>query len=260
MKKSSLIFLLLIAINGLARAQKKINDESIRYQQERMVFKQWDQNKFKPSPGFLGLNPLYWLTWAWHRDYHKHDLRPLSPLGPQTLRLALAAGLQNTEQAYKLQTDTLRNMALTQVTAYSGLVSDADPLWLLYYRHQFQPLLYQNDARLLDGLAQQEKDYVIRSKLLDWYLQESHALAERLNAARTTTLERGARIITYQRLLDEYRILQAGWEAKKQTARQFIELSESSDKLKKRHISLSASQVTRSDVQIATDILSHSKL
>ena len=260
MKKLTLVSLLFAAATPFAFGQKKIGDQSIRYQQGRMVFKQWDQDKFKPSAGFLGLNPLYWLTWAWHRDYHKHDLRPLGPAGPQTQRLAFVAAMHNTEQAYKLQTDTLRATAITQAAAYSGLLADTDPLWLLYYRHQFEPLLRQQDARLLDGLSQKEKDHITRTRVLDWYLQESHALAERLNAARTTTLERGSRMLAYQRLLDEYRGLQAGWESKKQNSKRFISLSESSDKLKKRHISLSARKAARSDIQIADDILSHSKL
>jgi hypothetical protein len=260
MKKITLGCLLFAAVVPFAFGQKKISDQSILYQQQRMVFKQWDQDKFKPSAGFLGLNPLYWLTWAWHREYPKHDLRPLGPAGPQTQRMAFVAAMQNTEQAYKLQADTLRGTAISQAAVYSGLLSDTDPLWLLYYRHQFEPLLHQQDARLLDGLSPKEKDNITSTKVLDWYLQESHALAERLNAARTITLDRGSRILTYQRLLDEYRKLQAGWETKKQNSKQFISLTESSDKLKKRHIPLSARSGTRTDIQIADDILRHSKL
>jgi hypothetical protein len=259
MKKLGILFILYGSAIPLAFGQKKINDESIRYQQERMVFKQWDKKKFKPSAGFLGLNPLYWLTWAWHTDYPKHDLRPLGPAGPQTQRLAFAAAMQNTEQAYRLQADTLRNTALTELTNYSGLLSDTDPLWLLYYRHQFGSLLDQQDNKLLDGLGQKEKDYIVGSKALDWYLEESYALAERLNAARTTTLDRGSRILAYQRLLDEYRKLQASWETKKQNARLFLNLSESRDKLKKPAMSLSVPP-GRSDIQIADDILRKSKL
>ncbi|WP_230383744.1 zincin-like metallopeptidase domain-containing protein [Pedobacter endophyticus] len=72
MKKSHLIlFLCFLAINCIG--QKKITDKHITYQQERMVFKQWDAGKFTPKSGFLGLNPEYWITWALHPNYPKTD-------------------------------------------------------------------------------------------------------------------------------------------------------------------------------------------
>ena len=260
MKKTAMINLLISLPAFFAFGQKKINDEAIRYQQERMVFKQWDSDKFKPSPGFLGLNPLYWLTWAWHRDYPKYDLRPLGPSGPQTHRLALVTAMQNVEQAYRLQADTLRQTSLKEATYYSGLLSDTDPLWILYYRGQFAPLLGQQDQTLLDGLSQQEKDYIVSSKVLEWYLEESHALAERLNGARATTLDRGSRLLAYQRLLDEYRKLQATWETKKQDSQRYLKFSESNDNIKKHTIGFSSPGTKQTDIQIADDILSHSKL
>jgi hypothetical protein len=260
MKKTVLLMLLFTLLARMAFSQKMISDEAIRYQQERMVFKQWDSDKFKPSPGLLNLNPLYWLTWAWHTDYPKHDLRPLGPQGPQTQQLALVAAMQNVEQAYKLQADSLRQTAARDAVRYSGLLSDADPLWILYYRDQFGPLLSQTDQSPLDGLGQKEKDNLVTSHTLDWYLQEIHSLTERLNAARTTTVDRGSRLLAYQRLLDEYLNVQATWAAKKQNTRWFLELSESSDKLKKHEISLSDSARNRTDRQIAEDIVSHSKL
>jgi hypothetical protein len=257
MKKLSMLFILCGSVTPFVFGQKKINDESIRFQQERMVFKQWDKQKFKPSAGFLGLNPLYWLTWAWHTDYPKHDLRPLGVAGSQSQRLALAAAMQNTEQAYKRQTDTLSNSALSELANYSGLLSGTDPLWLLYCRHQFKPLLEQQDNKLLDGLDQKEKDYIEGSKVLEWYLEESHALAERLHTARTTTLDRGSRILAYQRLLDEYGKLNAVWEAKKRDAGLFLKLSESREGFGSRDIPFAPG---RSDLEIADEILRQSKL
>ena len=257
MKFVQLFFLLFLF--GTVSGQMIINDESIRYQQERMVFKQWDKDKFIPKPGFLGLNPLYWLTWAWHPDYKKKDLRPLGPIGPQTQRLAFVMALQNTENAYKLQADTLRNTAITEAVNYSAVTSSIDPLWLLYYRHQFNPLINQQDADLLNGLTQKEKDYLNRSGVRNWYLEESHALAERLAAARNTTLDRGSRIITYHRLLAEYRKLAVTWDTKKQNAKLFLGLKESADNSKGADILIESLQ-NRTDKQIADDILSQSKL
>lgn len=42
-----------------AFSQKAIEDKAMRYQQERMVYKQWDKKKFEPTSGFLGLNPYH---------------------------------------------------------------------------------------------------------------------------------------------------------------------------------------------------------
>src|ERR1700750_1439830 len=104
--KSIIFFLLCLACCSSAFAQVPINDEAFRYQQQRMVFQQWDQNKFKPGKGFLDLNPYYWLVWGWpYPNYHKTDLRPLSANGPQTQRLALVAAMNSTDGKYKLQSD-----------------------------------------------------------------------------------------------------------------------------------------------------------
>ena len=154
MRKSLLILPLLIPLS--LRAQQEVNDESIRYQQQRMVFVQWDQNKFTPKAGFLDLNPYYWLVWGlFDPDYHKTDLRPLAPSGPQTQRLAMV-GVQNSEDnKYKLQSDTVKRTALSQIASQSGLLSDVDPLWLLYYKNQFSALLNYSQSSILGPLPPQ---------------------------------------------------------------------------------------------------------
>lgn len=252
--------LLICAAFLSAVAQTPIRDKHIVNQQERMVFKQWSRNKFTPTSGFLGLNPNYLLTWVWHPDYPKKDLRPLGPVGPQTQRLAFAAAMQNTENAYKLHADTLRNTALTEVSNYSGILSGTDPLWLLYYRHEFKPLLEQQDATLLNGIPQKERDYLMRSGVFDWYREEAGGLRQRLGGAMTTTLDRGSRILAYHRLLLEYRKVTASWDAKKQYARKFLSLTEAAGKIKTREQPIVPREGYRTDQQIANDILSKSKL
>lgn len=253
--------MLLISIGSQGFAQMYVNDKSITYQQERMVFKQWDRNKFTPSPGFLSLNPLYWLTWAWHTSYPRTDRRPLSPAGPQTQRLALVVAMQNTDNAYKLQADTLRNTAISEAVNYSGLISDTDPLWLLYYSKTFKELIDQRDEALLSNVSAKVREYLLNTGMYDWYLEQSHSLAERLNTARTTTLDRGSRILTYYRLLDEYRRLNAAWATKKQQAGTFLALSEKAKAMKSGTVpSVSVPAGYRTDRQIANEILSNYKL
>src|SRR3546814_5216435 len=108
---------------GVAQTVKYQTDKHIVHQQERMVFKQWNRDKFTPKKGFLGLNYQYWLTWAWHPNYPRTDRRPLSFTGPQTLRLRLVAAMKNTEEAYKKHADTLRNTALRSEEHTSELQS-----------------------------------------------------------------------------------------------------------------------------------------
>ena len=243
-----------------SKAQMVIRDQSVIYQQERMVFKQWDKNDFTPKPGFLYTNPLYWLTWAWYPGYKDNDLRPLGPSGPQTQRLALVAAMQNTDNAYKLQSDTLRNTAVTEAVNYSGLLSGADPLWQLYYSKELSGLTSQRDADALNGVSQKVRNYLTSSGTYNWCLDEAHSLQERLNTARTTTLDRGSRILAYYRLLGEYRKLRAAWETKKQQAGLFLALNDKAKNIRSPSAPAPAYSGGRSDTQIADDILKNSKL
>jgi len=242
-----------------SQAQKTINDQSIRYQQERMVFKQWDRNKFAPKPGFLYTNPLYWMTWALHPNYPRTDLRPLAPVGPQSQRLALVAAMQSTENAYKLHTDTLSQAAIGEAVNYSGVISGTDPLWHLYYRLEFAPLLQEQQGELIND-SPNEAAYLERAGVYDWYLEERNAIRERLESAMSTTLDRGSRIMAYHRLLLEYRKLMASWEAKKQYARKFLSIMDSIEKIKRKGNPTIGAMGNMTDKQIAERILQNSKL
>jgi len=257
MKKIHLLFFLsLLALSCMG--QKKITDKHITYQQERMVFKQWDADKFTPKSGFLGLNPEYWITWALHPNYPKTDLRPLGPVGPQTQRLALAAAMQNSDNVYKLHADTLRNTAVSEIANYSAALGFADPLWQIYYRKEFNELLSSSDADFPSGLSLAEQKYLISTGLYDWYKEESHALLERLELARAASVDRGSRIMAYHRMLAEYRKLKAGWEMKKSRVKTYLNIKSASEKL--RNSEVSSPITAKSDIQIANDILKKSKL
>ncbi len=54
------------------------------------------------------------------RDYPNLDRRPLSPAGEQTQRLELAAAMKISSDYYKQQADTVRNMAMREMTRISG--------------------------------------------------------------------------------------------------------------------------------------------
>ena len=257
--KSILLGLLFTSVAIRAAGQIIIHDEAIRNQQERMVFKQWDKDNFIPEKGFLGLNPLYWMTWGLHPDYPKKDKRPLGPIGPQTQRLALMAAMAASSKQYKLESDTLNYTAISEALNYTPLLSDTDPLWLIFYRSEFDPLI-NTTSDPLAGTSNAVKYYLIRNGALNWYLEEINVLKERLQIARTSILDRGSRIIAYHRLLKDYRRLQSTWDSKRQNARKQLQLYQISSNMAQRKARISNLDLGKSDVEIAISVLSKSKL
>jgi hypothetical protein len=248
-----MILMPLLALRSFA--QREVNDESVRYQEQRMVYLQWDQNKFTPTPGFLDLNPYYWLTWGlFDPDYHKTDLRPLSATGPQTQRIALVSGMNSTDNSYKQISDTVRNTALTSIAEQSGLLSDADPLWLLYYQSELSPVINYTDATILSPLPANVRTAVVSEGLLTWYENELAMLKERINAARSTDMDRGSRIMAYYRYLKEYRVLAATWATRVATASKNIAMVKQQSAAKSAPV-ISTGWTPQTDVQIAQKVL-----
>lgn len=253
MKK--LFFILLLSVPRLLFAQSVIKDQAIEYQSQRMVFQQWDQNKFKPGKGFLDTNPYYWLVWGFFDpNYHKTDLRPLSATGPQTQRLALVASMNSIDNNYKLHSDTLRNTALSQIASQSGLLSDADPLWILYYSQQLSPVINNSMATILAGLSPAVSAKLVSEGLYGWYKNELDMLKERIQGARTTDMDRGARIMAYYRFLKEYRRLAGIWAIRTSAAQTTLDMAARQQQLQKGTVPV-PDWTPQSDVRIANGII-----
>jgi hypothetical protein len=259
MKKTFLLFFALCFSLSAVFAQSEINDEAVRYQSQRMVFQQWDQNKFKPGKGFLDTNPYYWLVWGFFdTNYHKTDLRPLSAAGPQTQRIALVSTMNGIDNHYKLQSDTAKTTALSQIASQSGLLSDADPLWLLYYKQQFNPLLNYNPVSLLGPLSPQVSSKLVSEGTYGWYTGELDRLKERLNGARSTDMDRGSRIMAYYRMLREYNELAGVWAIRTSAAQMTLDMAGRQLQLQKATNTV-PDWSPNSDVQIATKVLQNAK-
>ncbi|SHM92726.1 hypothetical protein [Mucilaginibacter sp. OK098] len=257
MKSIILLPLLILKWACSCFAQSVVQDQSIRYQQERMVYLQWDQKKFTPKAGFLSLNPYYWLTWGlFYPNYHKTDLRPLSVNGPQTQRLALVGAMNTTDNKYKLQSDTVRNTALSEIANQSGLVSDADPLWLLYYKGQLSPVLNNSAATILAGLSPQVSAKLVSEGLYSWYKNELDMLKQRVEAAHSTDMDRGARILAYHRYLLEYRRLSGVWAIRTASARSTLTMAAQQLRLKTNQVGV-PDWTPQSDIAIANKVLQH---
>lgn len=252
-----MILLPFVALRGFC--QRQVADESVRYQEERMVYLQWDQNKFTPKKGFLSLNPYYWLTWGlFEPNYHKTDLRPLSATGPQTQRLAMVGTMNSVDNSYKLNSDTTRTTALTSIAEQSGLVSDADPLWLLYYNSALSPVLNYSEAGILAPLPANVRTAVVSEGLLSWYENQLAMLKERINGARNTDMDRGSRIMAYYRYLNEYRVLAATWATRVATATKNISMVKQVSAAKSAPLN-GLGWTPQTDVQIARQVLAERK-
>jgi hypothetical protein len=254
-------YIFLILLQGIAiacLAQLAIEDRAMRYQQERMVFKQWDRKKFEPTSGWLGINPYYWLTWGLHPSYPKTDRRPLRAAGPQTQRLGLVGGMNLTSNAYKLEADTLRNTALLEVTNHSGAISAADPLWIMYYSRELKAALDFSDASILSPLPAAVRSKVIADGSFPWFKNEMDILKERIQGAHNADMDRGSRILAYHRLLMEYRALQGNWTSRTSTASANQLKITQQEKAKTTELNTGA-WTSNTDLEIAKEVLKNRK-
>src|SRR5690554_654217 len=178
--KTGLFILTFFLVIGKASAQMAIHDRAIVAQRERMVYKEWDRNKFYPKPNrILGVptNLLWYMTWALHPNYPKTDRRPLSPHGEQTQRLALAAAMSITSDYYKKEADSILLASAKEFTRISGAFSEVDPLYQLYYKKELKPLEKAGEEAF-DDIPTVVQTYLQETGALDWYQDEMGRLAE----------------------------------------------------------------------------------
>lgn len=196
-------------------AQKKINDVGIIHQQERMVYLQWDDDKFDPKWSWWKPNSwaAYASTWLLHPNYKDTDRRPLKGGGEQTQRLALATAMQVTSDYYKKQSDTLRNTAIAEFTNYSSTVAFADPLYQMYYKKELKPL-DNIVGNAFTNVPANVVLYMAESGAYNWYLTEMNSLLDRYNLAKSVDVDRGQRILMYHRIMLEHRKLADTWRHK----------------------------------------------
>lgn len=208
MKHLAILLLIAFATNGYA--QKKINDKGMTNQQGRMVYKQWDKNKFTPSTKVLGVqvNPLWFVVWGMHPNYIKTDHRPLSPAGPQTIRIGLTTAMKATTDNYEKQSDTLNITALKEYTVHNNIY---EPLWDLYYSKELSFVINSTPETFLQGLSPEVRQYLIDSKLYERHVIKMAELKERLTLSRSSVVERGNRILYYHKLMLQYRKANEWW-------------------------------------------------
>src|SRR5690606_35442250 len=223
--KTGLVILICFLLSWKVSAQMTIHDRAVVAQRERMVYKEWDRNKFYPKPNrILGVptNLLWYMTWALHPNYPKIDRRPLSSKGEQTQRLALAAAMSINSDYYKKEADSIQLASTKELTRISGAFSEADPLYLLYYKKELKPLENPGEEAFKDvPLAVQA--YLQETGALDWYQEEMERLAERYELSKKLDMERGQRILMYHRILQEMRQCLSRWQHQINLSKQVVE-------------------------------------
>lgn len=226
--KYALILIVFVSSIYKVEAQMRINDQAIIYQQERMVFKQWDKDKFIPK--WRWWKPSTWApyasTWLLQPSYKNGaDLRPLKPGGEQTQRLALALVMQNTSNYYKKEADTLRNTAVAEYVNYAGTVTAADPLYQLYYKKELAPL---DDivGNAFKNVPSKVSLYMAESGYYERYITEMNSLAERFKNAKSVDMDRGQRIVLYHRIMLEHREIVKNWKKRLAMAEQMLAYKE----------------------------------
>jgi len=213
MKRTLLLFLTGFWLTYHVNGQTPIYDKAIVAQQERMVYKEWDQDKFYPKPNqVLGIptNPNWFLTWVLHPNYPKLDRRPLSPSGEQTQRLGLAAAMKISSDYYKQHSDTIKSLTAKELTRISGAFSSLDPLYQLYYKKELSPL-EDIEAHAFPNIPASVKEYMQDNGGYNWYLKNMQLLAERYGFAKNLDMERGQRILMYHRIMLEMKKLLSNW-------------------------------------------------
>jgi hypothetical protein len=138
----------------------------------------------------------------------------------------------------------------------SGLTSEADPLWILYYRDELKPVLNNSMASILAGLTPQVSAKLVSEGLYAWYKNELDRLKERVNGAHSADMDRGSRILAYHRLLLEYRRLSGVWATRTSSAQMTLTMTAQQQKLKNGQVTVT-NWTPQTDVQIAGKILQH---
>ncbi len=216
---SALLFLIVLCPGVFAQGFTVVNDPHIKAQQDRMVITGWED--FLPKPRyFLGVqtNIHFMRTWGWlapsqNRSYRRgKDIRPLGPTGEQTQRMLLNAALVETSNAYRQYTDSIRRTAVIEMIYYSGLLSEVDPLWRLYYKAELKEVRNFDIQKVKNALNNEEIRYLEQTRMLDWFEEQMTMFRERLMVAFKTDMDRGSRILAYHRILQEYRQVRSKWD------------------------------------------------
>lgn len=203
-----------------AQSVKKLKDSHIVAQEKRQVALQWgDWRPEKKTVLGVNVNIHYTLVWGWlaparNRKYRKgNDIRPLSPTGLQNQRMVTTLIQEEETKKIADEVDLIEASTFEEYMHISSLTTEADPLYLLYYKKMLKPLKEQegidkNAAGYYLGKMGMSEATAARSNeygLLNRLVADLQILTEKYKMARTADMPRGKRIIMYHECLLEWR-------------------------------------------------------
>lgn len=194
MKK--LLYAMMVMVSFVSRAQTtyvNARDEGNERQLERMVFVRWDE--WEPWG-------IYWSLL--HHDYKEDDKRILKPTGPYVAHQAFLLAQEQEDEKYKMYTDTIAQKHKAIDSNWAPGIPDL-PRWL-YYQDAFKDL-EDEYADIVNSQNADVQNFLQTHKMLVWYDNESGILKDRLETIKNGYMDRGSRVMAYQRLYDQYQNL-----------------------------------------------------
>lgn len=273
MKNLILIISLIISLfSSTVKAQKKISDSALEAQQRRNVYIKWGD--FKPEPSYpwwsfgLQMNPYYTTVWSWidldgdRGKYRKGpDIRPLGPVGEQTQREASLYGMLMMSNEYKKESDEIGSTAVKELLHNTGgILSEADPMWILYYRKTLKDVNEYNLSNFTNKLTSLQRQYLVETKIIEWLDTEMIQLHERLDGAKSVNMDRGSRILNYHRIMLEYEKILGRWNYQVAWADKFTKVQARNSTIDKKNIgNVNWSDYGKTDLQIMEEIIRREK-
>jgi hypothetical protein len=165
-------------------------DEGNERQLERMVFVRWDE--WEPWS-------LYWSLL--HDDYKDEDKRILTPSGPYVAHQAFLLAQEQEDEKYKMYTDTIAQKHKAIDSSWGSGIPDLP--WWLHFKKAFEDL-EDEYSDIVNSQSADVQNFLQTHKMLVWYENESGILVDRLSTLKNAYMDRGSRVMAYQRIYDQY--------------------------------------------------------
>lgn len=213
MKKLYVLLVIVTCVSFTSFSQKKINDKTLNAQERRQVFIRWGDWQ-PPAKWVLGMqiNQAHSRVWGWsgpsaNRRYKNgSDIRPLAPLGTQTLRGLALIEQERISTLMVEETNELARLAEREILYHSSVTAKVDPLYLLYFSKTLKPIIDYNLMYFNEHIKNPEVfNYLDEIGVFDAHDRRMRILVDRLNGLFKSDMERGQRIIGYHNILEAFR-------------------------------------------------------
>ncbi|MDO4728859.1 MAG: hypothetical protein Q4B43_07645 [Bacteroidota bacterium] len=208
--KQILLFIFLISCSlSLAQTIAFVSDEALVAQEKRMVFQTWGE--WKPEGNNIHRVRIWGsLAPQRNRDYKEgEDIRPLRIGGKENNRFLLSFAMREQAEKIKEEIDTLDSRAKADFLHWIPGISNADPLYLLYYKDMLTPLINipDNPSSYLEwGIA---SDLIYQKALANGSIQNLQktldVLKDYLKKSKEVAMPRGKRFLLYHQCLIGWR-------------------------------------------------------